>query len=136
MIVREPHPLGFATEGLPLEQLRGLIDALETVTNTLSGLQEWGVFTATKGMTEVGAILENLRNNIACEIDDIREEVGQRKVCSRAEADAKFDIILASMTWGGEERAHIVAKLATLSADLDWQVRSCPLDDGQNGGAS
>lgn len=133
MIVREPHPLGFATEGLPLDQLRSLVDALETITNTLSGMQEWGVFQSSKGMTEVGAILENLRNNIACEVDDIREEVSQRKVCSRAEADAKFDIILSSMTWGGEERAHIVAKLATLSADLDWQL-TCARQDEQNGG--
>lgn len=126
---RPTHPLGFETEGLPLPQLRALADALTTMSNVASGLQEWGVFSDGSGYTEAGRIIEDLRVKIGCEIDDIRDEVAARKVTTREDADAKFDIILASHLWGGEERAAIVASLARASADLDWQLVCQAVDE-------
>jgi hypothetical protein len=61
---------------------------------------------------------------IGSELDAIREEVAARKVTTREEADAKFDIIMAANCWSGEERAAIVARLAKESADHDWQLVS------------
>lgn len=127
---RPAHPLGFKTEGLPLTQLRALADALTTMSNVASGLQEWGLFSDGSGYTEAGRMVEDLRCKIGCELDDIREEVAARKVTTRDEADAKFDIILAANYWGEEERAAIVARLAKASADLDWQL-VCQAADGK-----
>lgn len=119
---RPVHPLGFKTEGLPLTQLRALADVLTTMSNVAIGMQEWGLFSDGSGYTEAGRMVEDLRCMIGGELNDIRDEVAARKITTREEADAKFDIILASHLWCGEERASIIAKLAKESADLDWQL--------------
>jgi hypothetical protein len=123
---RPVHPLGFQTDRLPFAQLRALADALTTVGNVISGLRDMPLFTDGDGHNEAGDMLENLRVNINCEIDDIRVVVEQRPVTAPDDADAKFDIIMSGMLWSGEQTPAIVAKLlATLSADLSWQLLAC-----------
>jgi hypothetical protein len=119
---RPVHPLGFETENLPLTQLRALADALTTICNVASGLQEWSIFTDGDSYTEAGRMIKDLRVKIGFELDAIHAEAKARRVTTRNEADAKFDMILASYYWAGEQRSEVVAKLAQSSADLDWQL--------------
>jgi hypothetical protein len=116
------HPLGFKTEILSLEQMRNLIDALTTISHVTAGLQETGLFSAPAGYSEAGYMLEGLRCLIDGEIDTMRDIAKERLAPTRDDADAKFDIEIQRLLWAGERPATIVAKLATLSADLDWRL--------------
>ena len=122
-MTRPAHPLGFVTKNLPFKQLSALVDALTTVVDVVSGLQEQPRFGGENdAYNKAGGILEDLRNNIGCEIDDIREEVHQRPVQTREDRDYKFDLLLGRFMGGGDHPATAVAELATIAAAMDWEL--------------
>ncbi|ESZ53268.1 hypothetical protein X731_00805 [Mesorhizobium sp. L2C054A000] len=122
---RPAHPLGFKTDHLSLKQLSALVETLTTVAQVLSGLQEQPRFNGPddgQPYNEAGEILEFLRNNIGCEIDDIREAVLQRPVSTRDEGELKFGIIVGQYDGGTDSPASVLAELAKIAGDIDWQL--------------
>ncbi|TGR84249.1 hypothetical protein EN866_33435 [Mesorhizobium sp. M2D.F.Ca.ET.223.01.1.1] len=125
-MTRPSHPLGLKTDGLPFRQLAALVDALETTCAVLSGLQEQPRFAGNKAgepYNTAGAILEDLRNNIGCEVDDIRDEVERRSVSSSDEAEDKFGILIGRYTGGCDEPSAAVSELAQIAADIAADLR-------------
>ncbi|MER9691961.1 hypothetical protein NKJ16_08485 [Mesorhizobium sp. M0179] len=123
MTGRSVHPLGFETDNLSFGQMSALVDALSTVTAVLSGLQEQPRFSGEKEpYNEAGGILEELRNNISCEIDDLRDAALARRVSSRGDGEHKFGILIGLYGSGGDNPTAVVAELAKLAAGIDWEL--------------
>ncbi|MET3521478.1 hypothetical protein [Mesorhizobium abyssinicae] len=124
-VSRPVHPLGLKTKTLPFSQLGALVDTLQTVHDVLSGLQEQPRFSAdgTEPYNEAGVILECLRNNIGCEIDDIRDEVAQRRVSSEDEGENKFGILIGRYTGGCDAPSAAVSDLAQIAAEIAADLR-------------
>jgi len=126
-MTRPVHPLGFKTAGLPFNQLAALVECLETVGDVLSGLQEQPRFGGDGepcGYNEAGEMLETLRNNIGCEVDDIRAEVDDRPVADTTEAQFKFGILIGRYTGGCDDPMSAVSELALLAVRLGCDLKA------------
>ncbi|RWK35474.1 hypothetical protein [Mesorhizobium sp.] len=122
--IRRPvHPLGLETKNLPIKQLAALADALQTVSSVLSGLREQPRFAGDSTYNEAGRLLEDLHDQINCEIDDVWGEVEARPVVTVEEAEWKFGILLRQFSGGCDNPANAIAEMAKLAAEMDWQVR-------------
>ncbi|RWI60274.1 MAG: hypothetical protein EOQ93_03155 [Mesorhizobium sp.] len=122
---RPLHPLGFKTDGLPFRQLAALVEAMTTVSQVLSGLQEQPRFSAegSEPYNQAGDILETLRNNIGCEIDDMCDEAAQRHVSSEDEGEYKFGILIGRYTGGCDKPGAAVSELAAIAAGISADLR-------------
>jgi hypothetical protein len=115
--------LNFATDDMSLRDQKHLIEALTTVSDVLSGLQEQSRFGSPGGYNNAGGFLERLRVWVGFEIDHMREVAAKRSVPNRDDAEEKFEILLADCVGNGECPASVVAKLATLVSEMDWELR-------------
>ena len=122
----------FDTDGLPFQELLVFIEALSTVSAVLSGLQEQSRFSTDSGYTATGGYLENVRVALGFEIDSVRDGVRERTVTNENEAGHKFDILIGEKLIGGERPSATVADLASIVAELDWQIYVA----AQKGGAA
>lgn len=116
--------LNFATDDMPLSHQNSLIDALTTVSSVLSGLQEQPRFSSKDSYNDAGRFLEHLRIWVGFEIDHMREVAAKRPALTTKDAEEKFEILLGSFLLGGECPASVVAQLATVVADMDWDLRT------------
>ncbi|MDG4889291.1 hypothetical protein [Mesorhizobium sp. WSM4887] len=122
--IRRPvHPLGFETKNLPIEQLAALVDALQTVSDVLGALREQPRFAGDSTYNQAGRLLEDLHDQINCEIDDVWGEVEGRSVATVDEAEWKFGILVRQYSSGCDNPANAIAEMAKLAAEMDWQVR-------------
>lgn len=122
----------FDTDNLPLQELSAFVDALTTVSSVLSGLQEQPRFSTSDHYTATGGYLEAVRGAIGFEIDSAREAARQRTVTTEDEAGHKFDILIGEKLLGGERPSTTLADLASIVAELDWQIYVA----AQKGGAA
>lgn len=115
--------LHFDLSGMSLKELAHLADALDTVSNVLSGLQEQPRFwdTPSDFYTKAGQSLEDARVAVGFEFDAIQAHAAKMVPEDDDAAGYKFAILAASYSGLSESPAEVVRQLANIAADIEWE---------------
>lgn len=117
------HPLGFKTDDLSICQLYALNDALRTVFDVLSGLQEQPRFTTKRGKVdesynEAGLVLDDFCDALALEIEGIEKIVEGKPALTQEEYDRKFYLLAQGYVGGTERPGSVIAELARIASSM------------------
>ena len=117
------HPLGFKTDDLSICQLYALNDALRTVFDVVSGLQEQPRFYVERGKVdesynEAGLILDDFCDALGIEIAAIEAIVEGKPVLTREEYDRKFYLLAQGYVGGTERPDRVIADLSRIASSM------------------